>query len=196
MEEVKYITVKEFAQRAGISRQTIYKTYSNPNSRLYPYVKVLPKGIYISTQALIDLYNNPCNEEQVTIEELEQLKAKETKETDIQKQTEQPYVDTFEHSIYNDFVSYLKNEINQKQEQIDKLNNIIQEKDRIIIEQAGQIISLTTLSQSMVEVSNKALTATTNQQTLSAMEKQPMLDSQDNVAQPRKGIIKRLFGGR
>lgn len=195
MEEVKYVPVKEFAERAGISRQTIYKTYSNPNSRLYPYVKVLPKGIYISTQALTDLYNK-TNEEQATIEELEQLKAEETKEVDIQKQTEQPYVDTFGHSIYNDFVSHLKNEINQKQEQIDKLNNIIQEKDRIIIEQAGQIISLTTLSQSMVEVSNKALTATTNQQTLSAMEKQPMLDSQDNVAQPRKGIIKRLFGGR
>lgn len=198
MEEAKYIPAKEFAERAGIARQNIYKAYKNPKSKIYPYVKVLPKGIYISTQALTDLYDTTDNTEQLTIDELEQQELATDKETDSQKQEKQSTVDTFGYNVYNDFINHLQHEINQEQSkynqlttQIDRLNGIIQEKDRIIAEQSRQI---TALNQSMVELTNKALTATTNQQTLSAMEKQPILDTQDNVAQPRKGIIKRLFG--
>lgn len=194
MEEVKYIPVKEFAERAGIARQNIYKAYNNPNSKIYPYVQVKPKGIFISTQALTDLYDIPDNDEQPTIDELEQQELVADREKDSQKQEKQPTIDTFGYNVYNDFINHLQHEINQEQTkynqltaQIDRLNSIIQEKDRIIAEQSRQITA-------MVELSNKALTATTNQQTLSAMDKQPMLDSQDNVAQPRKGIIKRLFG--
>lgn len=194
MEEVKYIPVKEFAERAGIARQNIYKAYNNPNSKIYQYVQVKPKGIFISTQALTDLYDIPDNDEQPTIDELEQQELVADREKDSQKQEKQPTIDTFGYNVYNDFINHLQHEINQEQTkynqltaQIDRLNSIIQEKDRIIAEQSRQITA-------MVELSNKALTATTNQQTLSAMDKQPMLDSQDNVAQPRKGIIKRLFG--
>lgn len=198
MEEVKYISVKEFAEKAGIARQNIYKAYNNPKSKIYPYVKVLPRGIFISTQALTDLYDNKDNCEQPTIDELEQQKPVADKELEGQRQEKTTPIDTFGYSVYNDFVNHLQTEIKQEQSkynqlstQIDRLNDIIQEKDRIIAEQARQI---TALNQSMVELSNKALTTATNQQTLSAMEKQPLLDNQDNVAQPRKGIIKRLFG--
>lgn len=53
MVENQYISVKEFAQRAGISVQAVYKGLNN---RLNPYVKLVDNQRVIDIRALQDIY--------------------------------------------------------------------------------------------------------------------------------------------
>lgn len=53
MVENQYISVKEFAQRAGISVQAVYKGLNN---RLNPYVKLVDNQKMIDIRALQDIY--------------------------------------------------------------------------------------------------------------------------------------------
>lgn len=164
MDEVKYLPAKEFAEKAGIARQNIYKAYKNPNSKIYPYVKVLPKGIYISTQALTDLYNLDNTEQtQADTEKKEQTPAQKTPDTapivevdsqrtpadtseqppaDTQRQPEQPPISPMESQLYTDYIRHLEEEIkrlteaNQKQqEHIDRLIELSNNQAFIIAKQ-------------------------------------------------------------
>lgn len=188
MEEIKYISVKEFAERAGVSTQAIYKQTQNTASRLQPYISRKGKHTYISVSALTEVYNvGIINQPTKTNQNNDKTTFGVEKQPQEQPIEEQPL------SYVGEYIGYLKAEnnqlhtiINQLQTQIDNLTQTIQEKDRLLAEQNTQLAELT---QSMLELSNRALTATTNQQHLSAMDK-----AIEEVAQPRKGIIKRLFG--
>lgn len=59
MEDQQYITVKEFAQRAGVSIQSVYQSL---NKRLKPYFKVINGRKMLDIKALGDIYGIPCVE--------------------------------------------------------------------------------------------------------------------------------------
>lgn len=202
--EKQYLTVIEFAQRAGISKQAVYKQVNNPDSRLQPYIITKGKRSFVEISALTELYNvdiinqpkdnHLCNAK--TTHEVE----KETQGVETQLK-EQPK-DNQPMYLVGNYIDYLKLEnnqlhtiINQLQTQIDNLTISIQEKDRQLAEQAARINNqmeqMTTINQSMVELSNRALTTTTNQQTLSAMEKAPPPQPQ---IEEKTSFWKRIFG--
>lgn len=56
MEDQQYITVKEFAQRAGVSIQSVYQSL---NKRLKPYFKVINGRKMLDIKALGDIYGIP-----------------------------------------------------------------------------------------------------------------------------------------
>lgn len=185
MEEVKYIPVKEFAERAGVSTQAIYKQTRNTASRLQPYISRKGKHTYISVSALTEIYNVGIINQPEEPTKTNQSNDKATPEVEKQPQSQPTKEQPIPYLV--EYVDYLKTENNQLKNQIETLNRIIQEKDKVNAEQAKQLANLT---QSLIELSNRALTTTTNQQQLSAMDKQPIFD---NVEQPRKGFINRLF---
>lgn len=203
--EKQYLTVIEFAQRAGISKQAVYKQVNNPDSRLQPYIITKGKRSFVEISALTELYNvdiinqpkdnHLCNAK--TTHEVE----KETQGVETQLK-EQPQ-DNQPMYLVGNYIDYLKLEnnqlhtiINQLQTQIDNLTISIQEKDRQLAEQAARINNqMATINQSMVELSNRALTTTTNQQTLAAMDKaaepQPQIEE---TTEHSRSFWKRIFG--
>lgn len=186
MEEIKYISVKEFAERAGVSTQAIYKAVRKANGRLSPYVIQEENRYYINPLALTEVYRVGIMETNLATN---QPTPKPTKGFTNQPQNQptlQPTNQPKGLPTNPDFATYLLSQIDELKAEIERYKGIVKEKDRMIAEQNTQLAELT---QSMVELSNRALTATTNQQHLSAMDK-----AIAEVAQPRKGIIKRLFG--
>lgn len=57
MEELQYITVKEFAERAGVSIQSVYKRLNQPDNNLVNYCKLIDNKKMLNIQALQDIYN-------------------------------------------------------------------------------------------------------------------------------------------
>lgn len=53
----RYLTIKEFAEKAKVSPQIIYKRIQDKNNSLYPFLKVIDGKKYISEEALKIIYN-------------------------------------------------------------------------------------------------------------------------------------------
>lgn len=171
----KYISILEFAAKANRSKQAIYKQVNNPNSQLAPYAKREGKQILIAISALEKVYGvesqpsqpeKPSNQGEKASEGLPQQSTQEV-----------------------NLVNYLSTQIEElkaeKKQMEERYNAIIQEKDSLIAE----------LAQSSATLAAKALTATTNQQTLAAMDKAPpqTLEEQTATTEPKKGFWKMLF---
>jgi predicted DNA-binding protein YlxM (UPF0122 family) len=56
MIEVGYLSISEFAEKAGVSKQAIYKQTKNKNSKIAPYVIREGKRTLIKAAALNELY--------------------------------------------------------------------------------------------------------------------------------------------
>lgn len=204
MEEVKYISVKEFAEKAKISRQSLYKAYSNPNSKIFPYVQVKPKGVYISTQALIDLYNTeqpeatpadksnkPLTNQETTPANNNVVKADneqtpadtiEQPPADNQKQPEQPPIAPTESQLYTDYIRHLEAEIQRLTEE----KTVLQQANQ---KQQEQIIDL---SNRVIEISDQAFIIAKQEQHLTYLDKAP--DRPEEAPAPKRSLLKRLFG--
>ena len=79
MENVKYLSIAEFAEAAKVSKQAIYKQVNNENSQLAPYILRDGKKTLISIAALPALYK-------VEIENTTLSTATESKETTLTTQ--------------------------------------------------------------------------------------------------------------
>lgn len=105
MVENQYISVKEFAQRAGISVQAVYK---GVNNRLNQYVKLVDNQKMIDIRALQDIYGI----------EVEQPIQPELETNSTENSTHDIVIDTF-----------LK-QIETLQKELDVKNEQIKEKDK------------------------------------------------------------------
>ena len=56
MVEVECLSIAEFAEKAGVSKQAIYKQVNNENSQLSPYIVREGKRTLIKSSALVELY--------------------------------------------------------------------------------------------------------------------------------------------
>ena len=209
MTNIKYLSITEFAEKAGVSKQAIYKQISNAKSQLAPYVYRDGKQPLIEITALSKLYgveienstfstdNQPFSTAQDENSTLESTRNQE----EIQPVNPNSTLDN--QPISTDYIAFLKAEIEglkaEKAQTEQRLNDTIKEKDQIIKQQTEQLASL---AQQVADIATKALITTSQQQYLTAAEK---VDKQEPPAEeaiikevepeaPKKGFWAKLFG--
>ena len=218
MVEVGYLSIAEFAEKAKVSKQAIYKQVNNENSQIAPFVLREGKRTLIKVSALSELYGvdtteatftTPTEDKQTTFTtpkeggEVEEA----TQEPTADNPQEQPAaaVSTAEvQPLSTDYIEFLKAQIAElKAEKADveqRLNATIQEKDGIIKDQSAQLAHL---AQQVAQIADKALIATSQQQYLTAIEKGDRADTgtieaipveKQTPEKPKKGFLRRFFG--
>lgn len=218
MEEV-YLSVAEFAEAAGVSKQAVYKQVNNENSQISPYILRDGKRTLIKATALNELYgvdttyttqsthlttqlNDEENENQPSPIETE---VEETTPPDIENQPVNPETTQNNQPVSTDYIEFLKAEIAElkadKAEREQQFNNTIKEKDDIIKQQTEQLANL---AQQIADIASKAIITTSQQQYLTAaekMDKQEVVETTGNnqniiteTKQEKKSIWQRLFG--
>lgn len=201
------LEIKEFALRAGISRQSVYKAYNNPNSRLYPYVVSTPKGPRIKAQALIDIYDKPKQLQETAENTPIHLEAtQETAQTapnqfavENSKQPMTASQDNQAQAAVLATLEVLKAQLQEKDRQIERLQLEAQalreagaEKDKLIREQ----MKLLSQAQELVR-NNQVLLAQGATASQATAEGNQPIEQNSIVQEPkkeRKGFFKWLFG--
>ena len=219
MVEVEYLSIAEFAEKAGVSKQAIYKQVGNENSQIAPYLLRDGKRTLIKVSALRELYK--VDTENLTFttptEDAGQPEATPKGESKVEETTPQTTADnptqqpdnpfsTIENQpISTDYIEFLKAqvaELKAEKEAVEKrLNATITEKDNIIKDQSAQLAQL---AQQVAQIADKALITTAQQQYLTAkaggdaVEIPPAGDAPIEEQTPekkKKGFWGRLFGG-
>lgn len=219
MVEVEYLSIAEFAEKAGVSKQAIYKQVGNENSQIAPYLLRDGKRTLIKVSALRELYK--VDTENLTFttptEDAGQPEATPKGESKVERTTPQTTIDnpaeqpdnpfsTIENQpISTDYIEFLKAqvaELKAEKEAVEKrLNATITEKDNIIKDQSAQLAQL---AQQVAQIADKALITTAQQQYLTAkaggdaVEIPPAGDAPIEEQTPekkKKGFWGRLFGG-
>ena len=219
MVEVEYLSIAEFAEKAGVSKQAIYKQVGNENSQIAPYLLRDGKRTLIKVSALRELYK--VDTENLTFttptEDAGQPEATPKGENKVEETTPQTTTDnptqqpdnpfsTIENQpISTDYIEFLKAqvaELKAEKEAVEKrLNATITEKDNIIKDQSAQLAQL---AQQVAQIADKALITTAQQQYLTAkaggdaVEITPAGDAPIEEQPPekkKKGFWSRIFGG-
>ena len=220
MVDVGYISIAEFAEKAGVSKQAIYKQVNNENSQLAPYILREGKKTLIQISALSALYGvdttqtTPINPTATA----EQPISTPTGEIEVEETTPQttpsnpknnpiqPEPTPKNQPISTDYIEFLKAQLAEvkadRANTEQRLMATIQEKDAIIKEQSAQLAQL---AKQVAQIADKALIATSQQQYLTAMEKtekqvEPIQAEEQPPAEPieedkpKKSFFQRLFG--
>ena len=219
MIEVEYLSIAEFAEKAGVSKQAIYKQVGNENSQIAPYLLRDGKRTLIKVSALRELYK--VDTENLTFttpaEDTEQPEAtpkgesvveETTPPTTLDNPTKQPNnpISTQENQpISTDYIEFLKAQVAELKAEKDavekRLSATIAEKDSIIKDQSAQLAQL---AQQVAQIADKALITTAQQQYLTAraggdaVEITPAEEVPIEEQPPekkKKGFWSRLFGG-
>ena len=219
MVEVEYLSIAEFAEKAGVSKQAIYKQVNNGNSQIAPYLLRDGKRTLIKVSALQELYG--VDTENLTFttptEDAEPTQTtpkgndgveEQPPQTTLESPTEQPIKpsSTLENQpISTDYIEFLKAQVAELKAEKDavekRLSATIAEKDSIIKDQSAQLAQL---AQQVAQIADKALITTAQQQYLTAraggeaVEINPA-DEAPIVEQPpqpkKKGFWSKIFGG-
>ena len=217
MVEVEYLSIAEFAEKAGVSKQAIYKQVNNDNSQIAPYLLREGKRTLIKVSALNELYGvDTTNLTRTSTAEVNETTfTTPTEGAEVEEATQQTTQDNPQMQPINpsstpelqplstDYIEFLKAQVAElkaeKAEVEQRLNATIQEKDCIIKDQSAQLAQL---AQQVAQIADKALIATSQQQYLTAMEKSEKpdatpieatpIDSQI-VEQPKKSFWRKFF---
>ena len=219
MVEVEYLSIAEFAEKAGVSKQAIYKQVGNENSQIAPYLLRDGKRTLIKVSALRELYKVDTEFSTITTptEDAGQPEATPKGENEVEETTPQTTTDnptqqpdnpfsTIENQpISTDYIEFLKAQVAELKAEKDavekRLSATIAEKDSIIKDQSAQLAQL---AQQVAQIADKALITTAQQQYLTAkaggdtVEIPPAGDAPIEEQTPekkKKGFWGRLFGG-
>ena len=218
MVEVEYLSIAEFAEKAGVSKQAIYKQVNNENSQIAPYLLREGKKTLIKVSALAELYKveaeiststTPKEEENTTLStpkegiEVEATTQQTTQENEV-NQPINPISTQENQPLSTDYIEFLKAQVAElkaeKAEVEKRLNDTIKEKDGIIKDQSAQLAEL---AKQVAQIADKALIATSQQQYLTSMEKGDRADTgtieaipveEQTPEKPKKGFLRRFFG--
>lgn len=219
MIEVEYLSIAEFAEKAGVSKQAIYKQVNNENSQIAPYLLRDGKRTLIKVSALRELYK--VDTENLTFttptEDTEQPEAtpigkskvgEPTPQTATDNPTDQPIKpnSTLENQpISTDYIEFLKAQVAELKAEKDavekRLSATIAEKDSIIKDQSAQLAQL---AQQVAQIADKALITTAQQQYLTAraggeaVEITPSGEvpiEEQTPEKKKKSLWSRIFGG-
>lgn len=207
MIEVEYLSIAEFAEKAGVSKQAIYKQVNNENSQITPYVLREGKRTLIKVSALSELYGVEADYSTFTTPkeggEVEET-TPQTTQSNPENQPNNPTSTPNFQPISTDYIEFLKAQVSElkveKAEVEHRLNTTIQEKDSIIKEQSARLAEL---AQQVAEIANKALITTSQQQYLTAAEKIDKTEAstaeaipvdEQSLDKPKKSFWKMLFG--
>ena len=221
MVEVEYLSIAEFAEKAGVSKQAIYKQVGNENSQIAPFILRDGKRTLIKVSALSELYGvdtthltftSPTEDAEATqstpinqpkVEEI----AKQTTADNPINQPINPISTPDNQPISTDYIEFLKAQVADLKAEKDavekRLSATIQEKDSIIKEQSAQLAQL---AQQVAQIADKALITTAQQQYLTARaggeavevsptshpEEAPVVE--ETAEKPKKSFWSKLFG--
>ena len=198
-----HLPIAEFAALVGVSKQAIYKQINNPNSPLSNYILKKGKRTLIAAAAIEEVYKVETTISTELNPNSQLLNPKTTEKQPVSTEESQPVstksteLNQDSQPISTDYIAYLKAEIAEikaeKAAAEQRLNSIIDAKDTIIKNQTEQLALLT---QQVAQIAEKALITTSQQQYLSAMDKN---ESTQAIAptEPeaeKKSFWKRLFG--
>ena len=218
MVEVEYLSIAEFAEKAGVSKQAIYKQVNNENSQIAPYLLREGKKTLIKVSALAELYKVEAEISTSTTQqegenttlstpkeggEVEATTPKATQEGEA-NQPINPTSTQENQPLSTDYIEFLKAQVAElkaeKAEVEKRLNDTIREKDGIIKDQSARLAEL---AKQVAQIADKALIATSQQQYLTAMEKGDRADTgtieaipveEQTPEKPKKGFLRRFFG--
>ena len=123
-----YISVKEFAQRTGVSKQAIYQQL---NKRLKDYVRVFDGKKCIEESALeLFLQNDENTKKQSSDKSIE--REKDSIESEADK----------ENSIENELIEMLKKQLEEKDKQIADLNKALIQQQQLHAMDKQRILEL------------------------------------------------------
>lgn len=119
----KYVTIKEFAERAGISKQRVYQLLEK---KLKPYFKAIENRMYIDESALDIVSNKKSNNSFQGVEQDLEQRLEQGLERLIQglKHTEQGIEQKFEQGL-EQVLESLTMQLKEKDKQIEELQSLL-----------------------------------------------------------------------
>lgn len=168
------LTIAEFAELVGVSKQALYKQAKSENSKLAPFIETQGKMLFIKASALKEVYGVECDVS--TIQPAIQPKDESIKpiSTPIQPQeVEKVKPDNQPNStpiqpILEQVIATLQGQLEEKDRQISRLQEQaaeqaaeMREKDKIIQDQLTQMNELLRNSQMLQAQANRYLLAGT-----------------------------------
>lgn len=173
------LTVKEVAEIANVSTQYVYKLIKD---KLQTYV------VEVDNQKLLrsDVISGYFNAELQTV----------ANKIEDQLQTNDKQFATVANHENSDFITYLKDEIQNKNKQLDYKDEIIRNKEEVIKDKDHQIEELTNtiteLSTRIADLFENSQQLQQNQQLLEATTIRTE-ESEETEQKEKKGFFKRIF---
>lgn len=202
--EEKLLSIAEFAELVGVSKQAIYKQAKSENSKLAPFIETQGKMLFIKASALKEVYGVECDVS--TIQPAIQPKDESIKpiSTPIQPQeVEKVKPDNQPNStqiqpLLEQVIAALQGQLEEKDRQISRLQEQaaeqaaeMREKDKIIQDQLTQMNELLRNSQMLQAQANKYLLASTEPPQDAAGEPQEVevIETQDEEQTAAEGQL-------
>ena len=175
--EEKLLSIAEFAELVGVSKQAIYKQAKSENSKLAPFIVSQGKMLFIKSAAVKEVYGVECDNS--TIQPAIQPKDESIKpiSTPIQPaEVEKVKPDNQPNStpiqpLLEQVIAALQGQLEEKDRQISRLQEQaaeqaaeMREKDKIIQDQLTQMNELLRNSQMLQAQANRYLLASTEPQ--------------------------------
>ena len=189
--KTEYLSVKDFAERAGVSQQSLYKRLNKSNNQLNNYIEVVDNQKMIDIRALQEIYG---------------VEVEQPIQPNIQP-VEQPIQPLLQAEIEekNDLIEFLKDQLRAKDEQIESMRN---NNDTTSDEALNETLNEAVLKQ--LDILNEQLKAKDKQienlqklldqeQQLNAMNQQKILALETKLEEPTepveppKGFWAKLF---
>ena len=107
--KTEYLSIKDFAERAGVSQQSLYKRLNKLNNQLNNYIKLVDNQKMIDIRALQEVYG---------------IEVEQPIQPNIQP-VEQPIQPLLQAEIEekNDLIEFLKDQLKAKDEQIESMRH-------------------------------------------------------------------------
>nr|CRY96962.1 hypothetical protein [uncultured prokaryote] len=122
MREDEYISIKDFAKRAGVSVQSIYKRLNGLNNPLNQYIKLVENQKMLNISALEEIYGIEVEQPIQPIHSTHST-PHSTSEKDKKTETKSETV--------SDLVSILEKELGAKNEQIAHLQKLLDQEQQL-----------------------------------------------------------------
>lgn len=171
----QYISIKEFAERAGVSPQAIYKRLNQVGNQLINYIKPVGNQRMLNIRALQDIYGI---------------------EVDNQNQpVEQPVVNLDQPDQAQDQIRLLQDQLNSKDQQLREQAERDQKKDEQIRKLQDQLIEQDQRHHEQIQTMQELLSQAQKLHLLSVqrvqeLEDQAAVQQQESVWQRIKGFFK------
>ena len=115
--KTEYLSIKDFAERAGVSQQSLYKRLNKLNNQLNNYIKLVDNQKMIDIRALQEVYG-------VEVEQPIQPKV---------EQVEQPIQPNFDSILSQNqqMIDMLKEQLEAKDKQIENLQKLLDQEQQL-----------------------------------------------------------------
>lgn len=167
--EKEYLTVKEFAEKAGVSVQSVYKKIRKANNPIQPYLKKVDGVQYVSNRALTVLYN---------VDQSQGVEDHAEQQAPLPGSSEEKAPD---QTGYDRLIDLLEKQLEDQRRQLE-------EKDRQLEAKDDQINKL------MDQINNSAQLLNQQQQ-LMALNQTALLENK-KPEEKKPGLLRRLFGNK